>query len=52
MRRRITNDIWEQVKTAFASGIGLREIARHMNAVVNIACLGVDPEKVRIKRDA
>src|SRR5262245_27113923 len=30
MRRRITNDIWEQVKTAFASGIGLREIARKM----------------------
>jgi hypothetical protein len=31
MRRRITNDIWEQVKTAFASGIGLREIARNMS---------------------
>ena len=30
MRRKITNDIWEQVKTAFASGIGLREIARSM----------------------
>jgi hypothetical protein len=30
MRRRITDDIWEQVKTAFASGIGLREIARNM----------------------
>jgi len=30
MRRRITNDIWEQVKTAFASGIALREIARNM----------------------
>jgi hypothetical protein len=30
MRRRITNEIWEQVKTAFASGIGLREIARNM----------------------
>ena len=30
MRRRITNDIWAQVKTAFASGIGLREIARKM----------------------
>jgi len=29
MRRKITNDIWEQVKTAFASGIGLREIARN-----------------------
>ena len=31
MRRRITNDIWEQVKTAFVSGIGLREIARNTN---------------------
>src|SRR5215510_7509603 len=30
MRRRITNEIWEQVKTAFASGIHLREIARNM----------------------
>ena len=31
MRRRITNDTWEQIKTAFAGGIGLREIARNMN---------------------
>src|SRR4051812_22214907 len=30
MRRTITKEIWEQVKTAFASGIGLREIARSM----------------------
>src|SRR5262249_39702039 len=30
MRRKITNEVWEQVKTAFASGIGLREIARNM----------------------
>jgi len=30
MRRKITDEIWEQVKTAFASGIGLREIARNM----------------------
>ena len=30
MRRKITNDVWEQVKTAFASGIALREIARNM----------------------
>jgi hypothetical protein len=27
MRRRIPNDISDQVKTAFAFGIGLREIA-------------------------
>jgi len=31
MRRQISNDAWEQIKTAFASGIGLREIARNMN---------------------
>src|SRR5262245_46100936 len=30
MRRKITTEIWEQVKTAFASGIALREIARKM----------------------
>src|SRR6266487_3933782 len=28
MRRTITNEIWEQIKTAYASGLGLREIAR------------------------
>ena len=31
MRRKITNETWEQVKTAFASGIALREIARNMS---------------------
>ena len=31
MRRQITNETWQQIKTAYASGIGLREIARHMN---------------------
>jgi hypothetical protein len=30
MRRNITNETWEQMKTAHASGIGLREIARNM----------------------
>ena len=30
-RSRIAPDIWEQVKTAYATGIGLREIARNMN---------------------
>ena len=30
MRRTITNETWQQVKTAYASGIGLREIARNM----------------------
>ena len=31
VRSRISSDVWEQVKTAYASGIGLREIARNMN---------------------
>jgi hypothetical protein len=30
-RSRISSERWEQVKTACASGIGLREIARNMN---------------------
>jgi hypothetical protein len=29
-RRRISSTRWEQIKTAYASGIGLREIARSM----------------------
>jgi hypothetical protein len=29
MRRTIINETWEQVKTAYASGIGLRELARN-----------------------
>jgi hypothetical protein len=31
MRRKITSETWEQIKTAYAAGIGLREIARKMN---------------------
>jgi uncharacterized protein YjcR len=31
MRRRITNETWEQIKTGYAAGINLREIARKMN---------------------
>jgi hypothetical protein len=27
MRRTITNETWEQIRTAYASGIGLRELA-------------------------
>jgi len=30
MRRTITNETWEQIRTAYASGIGLRETARNM----------------------
>ena|SRR5262245_45222717 len=31
MRRKITDGTWEQIRTAHAGGIGLREIARNMN---------------------
>jgi IS30 family transposase len=31
MRRKITNETWEQIKTAYAAGINRREIARKMN---------------------
>ena len=31
MRRKIANETWEQIKTAYVTGINLREIARKMN---------------------
>ena len=31
MRRTISNATWAEIRTAYASGIGLREIARNMN---------------------
>jgi uncharacterized protein YjcR len=31
MRRKIPNETWEQIKTGYAAGINLREIARKMN---------------------
>src|SRR4029453_3658958 len=31
VRSKISADVWQQVKTAYASGIGLREIARNMS---------------------
>jgi hypothetical protein len=31
MRRKITHELWEQIKTGYAAGIGLREIARKMD---------------------
>ena len=31
MRRTITKETWEQIKTGYAAGVGLREIARKMN---------------------
>jgi hypothetical protein len=30
VRSRVSADVWQQVKTAYAGGIGLREIARNM----------------------
>jgi hypothetical protein len=30
MRRQISAETWEQIKTAYAGGIGLRELARNM----------------------
>jgi hypothetical protein len=30
MRRKITDEIWQQVETAFAAGVVVREIARNM----------------------
>jgi uncharacterized protein YjcR len=31
MRRKITDETWEQIKTGYAAGINLGEIARKMN---------------------
>jgi len=31
MRRTISKSTWAEIRTAYASGIGLREIARNMN---------------------
>jgi len=31
VRNIISSERWEQIKTAYAAGIGLREIARNMN---------------------
>ena len=31
MCRQISVETWDQIKTAFASGVGLRELARNMN---------------------
>ena len=31
VRSRVSSGLWEQIKTAYASGIGLREIARNMD---------------------
>jgi hypothetical protein len=35
VRSRISSECWEQIKTAYASGLGLREIARSMHVSEN-----------------
>jgi hypothetical protein len=35
IRSRISSERWEQIKTAYASGLGLREIARSMHVSEN-----------------
>jgi hypothetical protein len=44
MRRKIDNTIWEQIRTAFAAGVGLREIARK---IANRWCAGVANSTVK-----
>ena len=45
MRRQISSETWEQIKTAFACGIGLREIARNMNLSENTVLARARREK-------
>ena len=45
MRRQISPETWEQIKTAFASGIGLREIARNMSVSENTVLARARREK-------
>jgi hypothetical protein len=35
VRRRITKSTWAEIRTAYASGIGLRELARNMHVSEN-----------------
>jgi len=45
MRRQISAATWEQIKTACASGIGLREIARNMGVSENTVLARARREK-------
>jgi hypothetical protein len=45
MRRQISAETWEQIKTAFASGIGLREIGRNMSVSENTVLARARREK-------
>ena len=60
VRSRISSERWEQIKTAYASGIGLREIARNMGISVGTVLSHAKREgwtrevqsaKARVKRD-
>ena len=45
MRRQISVETWDQIKTAFASGIGLRELARNMGVSENTVLARARREK-------
>ena len=45
MRRQISSETWEQIKTAFASGLGLRELARNMGVSENTVLARARREK-------
>jgi hypothetical protein len=45
MRRQISTATWDQIKTAFASGIGLRELARNMSVSENTVLARARREK-------
>lgn len=45
MKNRISREMWEQAKTAYASGIGLRELARNMGISENTVLAHARREK-------
>jgi len=45
MRRTISDEVWGQIRTAYASGIGLREIARNMAVSENTVLARARREK-------
>jgi uncharacterized protein YjcR len=44
VRRVITNTTWAEIRTAYASGIGLRELARNMHVSENTVLSRADRE--------
>ena len=48
MRRQISTERWEQIKTAFASGIGLRELARNIGVSENTSLPEHDLRQLKI----